>query len=259
VLEPRDQAGPRLRLAVVILAAGAGTRFASAPGAKLLADLDGRPLLAHVLDAVRAYGPDETIVVLGHGADAIEDSIEATIGWAGETRVRNPAPDQGMASSLRLGIDALRASAHELDGAFIVLGDQPLLRTEVLRTLAVAAAAGRPRETHFVVPLYGDRDLPRHAGGDRDLPRQDGGDRDLPRRDSSHRDLPRRDGADPGQPRNPVLILRPGWSSVDDLEGDRGLAGTIAARPDQVLEVQVGGDMPDVDDPADLEALRSGE
>jgi CTP:molybdopterin cytidylyltransferase MocA len=58
-------------------------------------------------------------------------------------------------------------------------------------------------------------------------------------------------------PRNPVLLLRPAWGWVDELEGDRGLAPLIASRPDAVLEVPVSGDMPDVDEPADLDHLRA--
>ena len=56
-------------------------------------------------------------------------------------------------------------------------------------------------------------------------------------------------------PRNPVLLLRPAWSWVDELEGDTGLAALIAQRPDMVQEVTVAGAMPDVDEPEDLERL----
>jgi molybdenum cofactor cytidylyltransferase len=211
----------------VVLAAGAGSRFSATPGAKLLSDLDSLPLLAHVLVAVRAFGPDETVVVLGHGADAIETALDSAIGWAGETRIRNPDPGRGLASSLRLGMAALRGSTHALDGAFVVLGDQPRLRVAVMRALADVAAARQSDREDFIVPRYRRRRPPSPGA------------------------------AGPDEPRNPVLILRPGWTLVDALEGDRGLAGTILARPDRVLEVAVDGDMPDVDEPADLLALRS--
>jgi molybdenum cofactor cytidylyltransferase len=201
-----------LRLAVVVLAAGAGSRFSDEPGAKLLAKLDGQPLLTRVLTEVRQFAPAATLVVLGHGAPR----IEAAIDWAGELRIRNHQPDRGLASSLQIGIDALRALPQDFDGAFIVLGDQPTLRSDVLGTLAEAAARARPADRPVVVPRY-DQD----------------------------------DG-----PRNPVLLLRPGWSWVDDLEGDRGLGPFVAQRPDMVLEVLVPGVMPDVDTSADLERLQ---
>jgi len=55
-----------------------------------------------------------------------------------------------------------------------------------------------------------------------------------------------------GAARNPVLLLRPAWSWVDEIVGDRGLGPLIASRPDSVVEVSVEGAMPDIDTPADL-------
>jgi molybdenum cofactor cytidylyltransferase len=197
-----------LRLASVILAAGSGSRFGPEPGAKMLAQVDGQPMLARVLDEVRAFGPAATVVVLGHGAEAIERAL----GWGDEIRVRNHAPERGLSSSLQVGIDTLRVLPDPLDGAFVVLGDQPRLRSDVLRSLARAAASQRPADRPVVVPRYAD---------------------------------------EPGV-RNPVLLLRPAWSWVDELEGDRGLGPSIAAHPDAVLVVDVEGVMPDIDRPADL-------
>jgi molybdenum cofactor cytidylyltransferase len=199
-----------LELAVVVLAAGAGTRFGDEPGAKLLAEVEGRPMLARVLDEVRNYGPATTVVVLGHGAHEIEEAFV----WGDEIRVRNHAPELGLASSLQVGIDALRALPDPYDGAFIVLGDQPHLAAGTMRTLEAAATAARPADRPVVVPRY-----------------------------------------DTPGPRNPVLLLRPAWTWVDELEGDHGLGPLIAKRPDAVLEVRVDGEMPDVDTPDDLAAL----
>jgi molybdenum cofactor cytidylyltransferase len=139
-----------LRLAVVVLAAGAGQRFSAQPGAKLLAPIEGEPLLARVLRQVRAFPAATTVVVLGHGADA----VEAGLSWSDEIRVRNHEPERGLSSSLQVGIDALRALPDPFDGAFIVLGDQPRLRADVMRALAVAAVAGPPADRPVVVPRY---------------------------------------------------------------------------------------------------------
>jgi molybdenum cofactor cytidylyltransferase len=201
-----------LRVAVLILAGGAGRRFSSQPGAKLLADLDGQPLLSHVLETARAFGPAATVVVLGHGAAEVEGALR----WHDELRVRNRAPERGLASSIQAGMLALEALPAPLDGAFIVLGDQPGLRSDVIEALADAAEARVDRRRLIVVPRY---------------------------------------ASDAG-PRNPVLILRAGWPLVDGLAGDHGLAPIIEARPDLVLDVPVDGSMPDVDEPADLERLR---
>jgi molybdenum cofactor cytidylyltransferase len=146
------------RLAAVVLAAGAGSRYAPRPGAKLLADLDGRPLLAHVLDAVRLYGPETTVIVLGDGAAEIERSIH----WQGELRAINAAPERGLASSLQVGIRALSSLPRSFDGAFVVLGDQPRLRPAVMRALAAAATRDGRQDRPLIVPRYADEPGPRN-------------------------------------------------------------------------------------------------
>jgi len=203
--------GRRLRLAVLVLAAGAGSRFSDEPGAKLLAEIDGRPMLSTVLDTVREYRPAVTVVVLGHGADR----IEAALDWRDEMRVRNHEPDRGMSSSLQVGIDALRAFPEPLDGTFIVLGDQPRLRADVMQALEAAAAGQRATDRPAVVPRYS------HAGA-----------------------------------RNPVLLLRPAWSWIDGLQGDRGLGVLVESQPDAVLDLPLDGEMPDVDTPLELRTAR---
>jgi molybdenum cofactor cytidylyltransferase len=193
------------RFGAVVLAAGAGSRFG---GGKLLAPLDGRSILAHVLEAVRAARPADTVVVLGH--DRAE--IEAATPWAGERRVVNPDPEAGLSSSLRVGFEAL---ADDLDGAFVVLGDQPLVDPAVFRALSGAEVRGGRA---FVVPRY--------VGGG---------------------------GA------NPVLVLRAGWPRVAEARGDQGLGPILAAHPELVTQVELGGSNPDVDTPADLATLAWAE
>lgn len=204
---------PPSRFAVVVLAAGAGTRFSGQPGAKLIADLAGRPILEHVLVAIRAAQPLATVVVLGHASDVIERAIT----WGSELRVINTTPGRGLASSLQVGVRVLRDLRVPIDGTFIVLGDQPRLRAEVMQVLVDAAEADEARRP-LIVPCY------LHEPG----------------------------------PRNPALLLRAAWGWVDELQGDRGLSALMDARPDLVLEVTVGGSMPDVDEPADLARLREG-
>ena len=70
-----------MTVAALVLAAGASSRFGSP---KALAQFEGRPLLEHVLDAVREAGIDEIVVVLGHAADEIEavDPVDAVAGVA---------------------------------------------------------------------------------------------------------------------------------------------------------------------------------
>ena len=91
-------------VSAVVLAAGAASQFG---GVKLLAELGGRPVLQHVLDAVEAQGLGEVVVVLGDDAEAMERAIA----WRGERRVRNPDPGRGLASSLSVGLDAVSPTA----------------------------------------------------------------------------------------------------------------------------------------------------
>jgi molybdenum cofactor cytidylyltransferase len=130
-----------VNVTAIVLAAGAATRFG---GAKLLAPLDGRPVLQHVLDAVAEAGLGDVVVVLGHGAEAIEGAIT----WRTERRVRNPDPELGLASSLRIGS---RAVASHADAAVVLLGDQPRVRTDVIRRLL---AGPIPAGAVFVTPRY---------------------------------------------------------------------------------------------------------
>jgi molybdenum cofactor cytidylyltransferase len=143
-------AAPRPRVAAVVLAAGAGSRFG---GGKLLATIDGRPILQHVLDRVAAAGLDEVVVVLGDDAAAVEAAIE----WRGERRLRNPEPARGLSSSVRMGIEALDPEVEE---ALIVLGDQPRVAVAAIEALVAADAAvglcAGARTRPIVVPVYPD-------------------------------------------------------------------------------------------------------
>jgi len=132
-------------VAALVLAAGASTRFGSP---KALAPFAGRPLLEHVLDAVREAGIEEIVVVLGHAGDEIEEGIE----WLSERRVRNPDP-RHLASSLQVGIAAIAEIDPPVKGVVIALGDQPLTRPEVIRALVSAA---RTTDRPVVVPHYSD-------------------------------------------------------------------------------------------------------
>jgi molybdenum cofactor cytidylyltransferase len=132
-----------MRVTGLVLAAGAATRFGSP---KQLALLDGRPLLQHPLDALADAGIDDILVVLG--AEGV--AIETAIAWRGERRLVNERPEDGLASSLRMGLGAA-AEDSTVDAVLVVLGDQPGLRPAVIE--AVLAAAERV-EQPIVRPRY---------------------------------------------------------------------------------------------------------
>lgn len=139
-------------VSVLVLAAGTGSRFAATqPGSptKLLADLDGRPVLQHVLDRVARWRPACTVVVLGEAAEAIESAI----GWRQERRVHNRHPEEGLSSSVRVGLRALGGpSDGRIRAALILLGDQPQVSVQGMRRLL--AAADEAPTTPFLAPRY---------------------------------------------------------------------------------------------------------
>jgi molybdenum cofactor cytidylyltransferase len=135
----RSAAPRRSGLAALILAAGRSRRFG---GAKLLAELRGRPLLGYVLDLVvacrRSGLLEDALVVI-----AAEDHGVATLARSAGVRcVINPDPDLGLSTSLQYGIGSLPAEAG---GALVLLGDQPMIRLDVVARLADAWRVGAGR------------------------------------------------------------------------------------------------------------------
>jgi CTP:molybdopterin cytidylyltransferase MocA len=125
------------RFGVVILAAGASVRMGEP---KQLLPLDGRPLLVHAVEAALASAAWPVVVVLGANAEKIRPVLARFPVLIAE----NPAWSEGMASSLRAGIETLRQFSRSLDAALIALCDQPDFSAEVVRQLVEAQkASGR--------------------------------------------------------------------------------------------------------------------
>ncbi len=115
-----------MRLTVVVLAAGIGTRMRSTVP-KVLHLLAGKPLIRHVLDTVAPLYPEKTILVLGHQADRVRSVVQ---GYGVE--VVYQAEQRGTGHAVRQAVDAI-ASAQ---GPVMVLcADTPLLVPETLRSL----------------------------------------------------------------------------------------------------------------------------
>ncbi|HLQ85648.1 MAG TPA: nucleotidyltransferase family protein [Salinisphaeraceae bacterium] len=117
-------------LPVIVLAAGTSSRYGCSN--KLLADFDGLPLLARVISMLQPAARP-LIVVTGHQAQRVRRSMRQALGHVPHLRwVHNPHYRQGMASSLRLGINALPAEASKV---CICLGDMPGVDARLLRRL----------------------------------------------------------------------------------------------------------------------------
>jgi molybdenum cofactor cytidylyltransferase len=129
----------------VVLAAGEGRRFG---GPKMLAELDGRPLLEHVAAAMAAAPVDRLVCVLGAGAETVRrgvnfESAEIVVcdDWA-----------EGQAASLRTGVEALA----DAEAIVIALGDQPLLSPAAVERVLAARGEGAlaVRATYGGVPSH---------------------------------------------------------------------------------------------------------
>lgn len=132
----------RLAVGVVLLAAGAGARMGHRP--KSLLELGGVPLIRRQLIALSGAGVDEVVVVLGHYAERIEAAVQEFP----VTLVRNPDPDAGQISSLRLGLQAL---SPKLDAVLVALADQPLINSQDINDL-IGAYKKRPAAAQVVQP-----------------------------------------------------------------------------------------------------------
>lgn len=135
----------RERVAAVLLAAGASTRFGSP---KMLAAVGGEPLLRRVARAFVEAGFSEVAVVLAPGAAV----VAATLEGLEVLPVTNPRPEEGMLSSVRAGLGALRGFSGRVA---VTPADLPGLTAPVLRRL-LAALESAPADA-VVVPRAGDR------------------------------------------------------------------------------------------------------
>ncbi|MFL6180129.1 MAG: bifunctional UDP-N-acetylglucosamine diphosphorylase/glucosamine-1-phosphate N-acetyltransferase GlmU [Actinomycetes bacterium] len=114
--------------AVVVLAAGEGTRMKSSTP-KVLHNVLGRSLLAHVLAAVAPLDAESTVVVIGHGREAVSAHLR---GVAPEALEVVQDDQNGTGHAVRLALDAI---PDAVGSVVVVCGDTPLLQAEGLSSL----------------------------------------------------------------------------------------------------------------------------
>lgn len=112
-------------LAVVILAAGLGTRMKSEV-AKVLHPVCGRPLLSYVLDAAHDLAPERIVVVTGPD----QDDVAAVLTQGCERAIQEER--RGSGDALRAGMEPLTGFAGDV---MVLVGDAPLLNGPFVREL----------------------------------------------------------------------------------------------------------------------------
>jgi len=119
--------------AAVILAAGQGTRMRSSLP-KVVHQVAGRPMIAHVVRTAREAGADPIVVVVGHGADAVRGAL-------GDAPVRFARQAEQLGTGHALA--CARPALGDHDGpTFVLNGDGPLLRPATLIAMATAHGVG---------------------------------------------------------------------------------------------------------------------
>jgi bifunctional UDP-N-acetylglucosamine pyrophosphorylase / glucosamine-1-phosphate N-acetyltransferase len=111
------------RFAVAIMAAGKGTRLKS-KRAKVLHEIGGKPLLAHVIDAAaKVVPPRDIVVIVGHQADAVRAAVQSS-------GVQFALQEQQLGTG-----HAMMAARQQLkgyDAVLVLSGDVPLIRPETI-------------------------------------------------------------------------------------------------------------------------------
>ncbi|MFD9127894.1 bifunctional UDP-N-acetylglucosamine diphosphorylase/glucosamine-1-phosphate N-acetyltransferase GlmU [Kitasatospora sp. NPDC059571] len=120
--------------AVVVLAAGGGTRMKSNRLPKVLHEICGRSLVGHAVAAAQELTPEHLVVVIGHLRELVAAHLETA---APGVRTAVQEEQNGTGHAVRTALAALAADGVELDGTVLVTtGDAPLLTGATLQALA---------------------------------------------------------------------------------------------------------------------------
>ncbi len=133
------------RVAALVLAAGSSTRMGSN---KLLADIQGQPMIARTVERIAQSRVEKIMVVTGHQAEDVSSALQGQ----GVEFVHNVNFALGLSTSLRLGVSKVQNSC---DAILVCLGDMPLIEARDINRMI---AAFNPTENRsIVVPVHGSK------------------------------------------------------------------------------------------------------
>ena len=138
-----------MKVYAIVLAAGKGTRMKS-DKPKVVHEVLYKPMINHVVDELKALGVDETIVVVGHGADQVKAIVD------GVTFVEQK-------EQLGTGHAVLQAKdvLADREGMTLVLnGDAPLIRKETLKEFMTY----HQEHQNYATIMSADCDVSTHYG-----------------------------------------------------------------------------------------------
>ena len=121
--------------AVIILAAGKGTRMRS-DLPKVLHPIGGAPMLIHAMRSARSFSPDRTVIVAGHGADAVEAAAKS---FDPAASVVLQTEQNGTAHATDQARDILSDYSGD---AVVLFGDTPFISPETLASVFEARKSG---------------------------------------------------------------------------------------------------------------------
>ncbi|HSV00613.1 MAG TPA: nucleotidyltransferase family protein, partial [Roseiarcus sp.] len=125
------------RVGAIVLAAGQSSRFRASGGpdpTKLVAKLEGKPIVRRVAETALAAKARPIVVVTGYALDA----VEAAVAGLDVELAFNPSFASGLASSLKAG---LAATPPDAAGVIVLLGDMPWIEPRLIDALIDAYLA----------------------------------------------------------------------------------------------------------------------
>ncbi|HSK63322.1 MAG TPA: bifunctional UDP-N-acetylglucosamine diphosphorylase/glucosamine-1-phosphate N-acetyltransferase GlmU [Pyrinomonadaceae bacterium] len=133
----RNENTQNKQLNVLVMVAGLGRRIKS-KRAKVLHEIGGRPLIAHVVRTAQALDPQTILVIIGHQAEEVEQAVLAEVGELASFAVQ--AKQRGTGDA----VESARSKLGSSDSLLLVLsGDVPMIRAETLRQLIEHHVAAR--------------------------------------------------------------------------------------------------------------------
>jgi bifunctional UDP-N-acetylglucosamine pyrophosphorylase/glucosamine-1-phosphate N-acetyltransferase len=134
--EPAEAGRPS---AVIVLAAGSGTRMKSKT-MKVLHPIGGRSMVGHVLHAALAVHPDRVVAVVGHGREQVGPHV---LEQAPGALLAVQETQEGTGHAVRVAVETLQAEVGAPEGTVVVMyGDTPLLQGETIAALVADHHAG---------------------------------------------------------------------------------------------------------------------